>query len=139
MWPCLQHGPLMTWCALGIEVVHHGTMFHLNQHKYTQELLIRTAMLDSKPATTPGLLGQMLSHLDGEPLSDATLYRSTISALQYLTFTRSGISFVVNKACQFMATPTTTHWFAVKRILLYLKGTLSYGIQMQQSTLLDIH
>ncbi|KAL6331621.1 hypothetical protein AAG906_011561 [Vitis piasezkii] len=34
-------------------------------------------MLDSNPATTPGLLGQMLSHLDGEPLSDATLYRST--------------------------------------------------------------
>ena len=38
-----------------------------------------------------------------------------------------------------MATPTTTHWLAVKRILRYLKGTLSYGIQMQQSTSLDIH
>ncbi|RVW96129.1 Retrovirus-related Pol polyprotein from transposon RE2 [Vitis vinifera] len=34
-------------------------------------------MLDSKPTTTPGLLGQTLSHLDSKPLSDATLYRST--------------------------------------------------------------
>ncbi|KAJ9678334.1 hypothetical protein PVL29_020488 [Vitis rotundifolia] len=124
---------------LGIEVVHYGTMFHLSQHKYTQDLLTRTAMLDSKPATTPGLLGQMLSHLDGEPLSDATLYGSTVGALQYLTLTRLDISFAVNKACQFMAAPTTTHWLAVKRILRYLKGTLSYDIQMQQSTLLDIH
>ena len=88
-------------------------------------------MLDSKPATTPGLLGQTLSHLDGEPLLDATLYRSMVGALQYLTLTRPDISFAVNKACQFMATPTTTHWLAVKQILQYLKGTLSYGIQMQ--------
>ena len=84
---------------LGIEVVRYGTMFHLSQHKYTQDLLTRTTMLDSKPATTPGLLGQTLSHLDGEPLSDATLYRSTIGVLQYLTLTRPDISFAFNKAC----------------------------------------
>ena len=116
---------------LGIEVVCHGTMFHLSQHNYAQNLLIRIAMLDSKPTTTLRLLGQTLSHFDNEPLSDATLYRSTIGALQYLTLTRPGTSFVVNKACQFMAIPTTTHWLAVKRILQYLKGTLSYDIHMQ--------
>ena len=82
---------------LGIEVVRHGTMFHLSQHKYTQDLLSRTTMLDSKPATTQGLLGQTLSHLDGEPLLDATLYRSTVGALQYLTLTRPKISFAINK------------------------------------------
>ncbi|RVX01323.1 hypothetical protein CK203_031293 [Vitis vinifera] len=38
-------------------------------------------MLDPNPATTPGLLGQMLSHLNGEPLSDAALYRNTVGAL----------------------------------------------------------
>ena len=66
---------------LGIEVVRYGTMFHLSQHKYIQDLLTRIAMLDPNPATTPGLLGQTLSHLNGEPLSDATLYRSTVGAL----------------------------------------------------------
>ncbi|KAL6316356.1 hypothetical protein AAG906_017993 [Vitis piasezkii] len=54
-------------------------------------------MLDSKPATTPGLLGQTLSHLDGEPLSDATLYRSTVGALQYLTLTKPDIFFLLRK------------------------------------------
>ena len=83
----------------------------------TQDILTRTTMLDSKPATTPRLLGQTLSHLDGEPLSNAILYRSTVGALQYLTFSRLDIFFAINKACQFMAIPTTTYWLGVKRIL----------------------
>ena len=82
---------------LGIEVVRHGTMFHLSQHKYTQDILTCTTMLDSKPATTLRLLGKTLSYLDGEPLLDATLYRSTVGALQYLTLTRPKISFAINK------------------------------------------
>ncbi|KAL6328040.1 hypothetical protein AAG906_033308 [Vitis piasezkii] len=65
-------------------------------------------MLDSKPTTTLRLLGQTLSHLDNEPLSDATLYRSTIGALQYLTLTRPDTSFVVNKACQALYPMTFT-------------------------------
>ena len=74
-------------------------MFHLSQHNYAQNLLIRIAMLDSKPTTTLRLLGQTLSHFDNEPLLDATLYRSTIGVLQYLTLTRPDISFAFNKAC----------------------------------------
>ena len=62
-------------------------------------ILVNTTMLDSKLATTLELLRQTLSHLDGEPLSDATLYRSTIGVLQYLTLTRPDISFAFNKAC----------------------------------------
>jgi len=46
-----------------------------------------------------------------------------MGALQYLTFTRPDICFAVNRVCQFMHAPTDT----VKRILRYLKGTVSYG------------
>ena len=84
---------------MGIEVVRSGTMFHLSQHNYTRDLLSRTTMLESKPATTLELLRQTLSHLDGEPLLDATLYRNTIGVLQYLTLNRPDISFAFNKAC----------------------------------------
>ena len=44
---------------------------------------------------------------------DATNYRSVVGALQYLTLTRPDISYSVNKACQYLHAPRTTHWTAV--------------------------
>ena len=58
--------------------------------------------------------------------------------LQYVTITRPDISFVVNKACQFMAHPTSTHWLAVKRILRYLKGTSARGLLLYSSSSLAL-
>ena len=63
----------------------------------------------------------------------SSLYRSTVGALQYVTITRPDLAFVVNKACQFMAHPTTTHWNAIKWILRYLKSTSSHGISLHAS------
>jgi histone deacetylase 1/2 len=47
--------------------------------------------------------------------------------LQYGTITSPGISFSVNKVCQFMAQTIEAHWQAVKRILKYLKGKNQLG------------
>ena len=37
-----------------------------------------------------------------------------------------------------MAHPTDVHWLAVKRILHYLKGTISHGLRFQSSSPLDL-
>ena len=66
-----------------------------------------------------------LSKLEGVALSDPTLYRSMVGALQYITLTRPDISFVVNQVCQFLQSPTNAHMVAIKRILWYLKGTIT--------------
>ncbi|OMO81435.1 Reverse transcriptase, RNA-dependent DNA polymerase [Corchorus capsularis] len=52
-----------------------------------------------------------------------------VGALQYLTFTRLDITYVVQQVCQFMHAPRDVHVQAVKRILRYLKGTSSCGIR----------
>ena len=62
------------------------------------------------------------------------MHCSVVGALQYL-ITRPEISFAVNKVCEFMANPLETHWTAVKRILIYLKGTLLYGLHLRPATL----
>ena len=95
-------------------------------------------MLDYKPTHTPRMLCRTLSQHDGPHFLDIKLYRSTIDALQYVTLTQPYIAFVVNRACQFMANPIETHWLIVKQILRYLKGTLSYGLQLHQANFLDL-
>ena len=95
---------------LGIEVAYHDGSMTLSQSKYVSDLLHRTTMFDTKPAHTPGAVGQNLSKFDGNPLTDVTQYQSVVGALQYLTMTRPDIAFAVNKACQFMQHPTSAHW-----------------------------
>ncbi|GJZ28539.1 ribonuclease H-like domain-containing protein [Tanacetum coccineum] len=59
---------------------------------------------------------------------------SLAGALQYLTFTRPDISYAVQHVCLFMHNPQEPHLSALKRILRYVRGTLSYGLQLYSST-----
>ncbi|RVW19932.1 Retrovirus-related Pol polyprotein from transposon RE1 [Vitis vinifera] len=87
---------------------------------------------------SPMAAGPVLSIADGTRLEDPTLYRSLVGALQYCTITRPDIAYTVNKLCQFMHAPTSTHLQAVKRVLRYLKGSLFYGLSFQPSSSLDL-
>jgi histone deacetylase 1/2 len=117
---------------LGIEVHHlpNGALL-LNQAKYVRDLLCKAKMEDSTPIGSPMAANCRLSKDGTDVLSDPTLYRSIVGALQYVTLTRPDIAFSVNKACQFMSKPLDTHWKAVKRILRYLNGTISFGLCIQ--------
>jgi len=92
-------------------------------------------MGNCKPVDTPISTSEKLSITEGTSLGeeDSTRYRSVIGALQYLTLTRPDLSFTVYKVCQFLHSPTTAHWSAVKRILRYVKGTLTMGLKIRKS------
>nr|GEW94177.1 hypothetical protein [Tanacetum cinerariifolium] len=70
----------------------------------------------------------------GEPVSDPTLYRSLAGALQYLTFTRPDIFYVVHQVCLYMHDPRDSHFTALKRILRYVRGTIDHGLQLHVSS-----
>ena len=95
-------------------------------------------MLEASPLPTPMTSGLRLSTHQGDPVSDATLYRSVVGALQYATITRPEISFSINKASQFMHCPLQPHWKVVKRILRYLSGSLQFGLFLHRTPSLDI-
>ncbi|XP_068331633.1 uncharacterized mitochondrial protein AtMg00810-like [Pyrus communis] len=68
-------------------------------------------------------------------LSDSTYYRSIVGGLQYLTWTIPNLSFAVNQLCQFMHAPRKQHMHAAKRVLRYLKETISQGIWFKKCSL----
>jgi hypothetical protein len=46
----------------------------------------------------------------------------------YLTNTRPDICFVVNTLSQFLVEPRCVHLVAAKHVMMYLKGTIDYGL-----------
>lgn len=124
---------------LGIEAVRTKDGLHLMQRKYVTDLLTKTNMLHSKPVSTPMASSPKLTLKSGSPLSDPREYRQVVGSLQYLSLTRPDISYAVNRLSQFMHSPTTCHWLAVKRLLRYLSGTLSHGIYLRKQSQAPLH
>ncbi|CAL9007551.1 unnamed protein product [Prunus brigantina] len=114
---------------LGLQVSYDSTGgIFVHQTKYAQELLNKAGMTNCKACPTPCKPHNQVLRTEGQPLTDPTLYRSLVGALQYLTFTRPDLSYSVNTVCQYMTTPTEAHFDLVKRILRYIQGTIQYGI-----------
>ncbi|KAL5854979.1 hypothetical protein ACOSQ4_004781 [Xanthoceras sorbifolium] len=123
---------------LGFEAFRNAQGIYLTQTKYIVDLLTKTNLLNSKPCDTSICSSVKLSRNSGKPFTDPTLYRSTLGALQYLTYTRPDIAFPVNKLSQFLAAPSDVHWQACKRVLRYLKGTAGIGLLFQPTQQLYI-
>jgi hypothetical protein len=121
-------GPLHHF--LGLTVTRQSDGFHLSQRQYILEVLERAGMVDCKPCSTPVDMSSKLSGNEGPPVADPTHYRGLAGALQYITFTRPDISYVVQQVCLHMHDPREPHYTLIKRILRYLHGTLNHGLQL---------
>jgi hypothetical protein len=64
---------------------------------------------------------------DGKPI-DAREYKQMVGCLMYLLATRPDLTYSVCLVARFMDRPTEMHMMAIKRILRYLKGTLTHGV-----------
>jgi hypothetical protein len=113
--------------------MYRGNGLALSQQKYSQDLLRCAGMLECKAATTHMASTETLSATVGTLLSvdDATGDRSIVGGLQYLTIARSDVSHAVNRVCQYLHAPRDAHWSAVKRILCYVRSTVTYGLHLR--------
>jgi hypothetical protein len=116
---------------LGLEVASRVDGLVMTQKKYSLDLLQRVGMLKCSTTTTHMSTTDKITVVDGELLSpaDATEYRSIVGGLQYLTIT--DISFAINRVCQYLHAPRDTHWWVVKRILRYVRLTVSHELQLR--------
>ena len=115
---------------LGIEIAQSSSGVILSQRKYALNILEETGMLDCKLVDTPMDPNIKLTPGQGEPLGDSRRYRRLVGKLNYLTITRSNISFPESVVSQFLQSPCDSHWDAVIRILRYIKSTLGQGVLM---------
>jgi hypothetical protein len=97
-------------------------------------IIERAGLADSKPYTTLVDTLSMLSSDTGDPISDPTHYRSLANALHYITFTCLDISCVVLHVCLHMHDLREPHMIALKHILLYLHGSLDFGLLLCRSS-----
>ncbi|GKC06249.1 ribonuclease H-like domain-containing protein [Tanacetum coccineum] len=117
----------------GISVTRDARGMFLSQKKYAMELLERAHMLNCNATRTPVDTKSKLGS-DRDPVSDSTLYRSLAGGLQYLTFTRPDISYVVYQIYLHMHNPRESHLASLKRVLCYILGTLDHGLQLHVSS-----
>ncbi|GJY42000.1 ribonuclease H-like domain-containing protein [Tanacetum coccineum] len=118
---------------LGISAQRSASGLFLSQSKFAEEILERAHMQNYNPCRTPVDTESNLGS-GGEPINDPILYRSLVGALQYLTFTRLDLSYVVQQVCLYMHDPHDSHFTALKRILRHVRGTLDYGLQLHVSS-----
>ena len=86
------------------------------------EILEEIGLLGSKPMETPMDPNVKQYEDQGELLSNLERYRRLVGKLNYLTITRSNISFAVSVLSQYMKDPHLPHWEAVIRIIRHLKA-----------------
>ncbi|KAM7463435.1 hypothetical protein LguiA_031556 [Lonicera macranthoides] len=92
-------------------------------------------MTSCKPCPTSVDIKGKLSAKSSDPYNDSTKYRRLAGALQYFTFTRPDISYVVQKVCLFMHAPKVEHMESLKRIIRYVQGTINYGMHLYKSSI----
>jgi hypothetical protein len=105
---------------LSITVEHRPDGLFLHQRTYTLDVIKCAAMADCKPCTTPVDLQAKLAADSGSPVQDASQFRSIAGALQYLTFTRLDIAYLLRSFDGHEVHPREPHLTAMKRILRYL-------------------
>ena len=105
----------------------------LSQKRYAEELLKKAKMFKCNPVSTPMEPGIKLSKTGEGDKVDASKYRSLIGSLRYLTNTRPDLMLSVGITSRFMEEPRYSHWKALKRILRYVKGSISFRLMFTKS------
>ncbi|KAJ3691578.1 hypothetical protein LUZ61_020742 [Rhynchospora tenuis] len=113
---------------LGLEVKQDKSGIFVSQEAYAKDVLKRFKIDYCNPVCTPVESRTKLSRYDEGKAVDATQYRSLVGSLCYLMCMRPDIAYGVGLVSRYMEDPKMSHWKAIKRIIRYVKGTLSHGL-----------
>lgn len=133
----LKSGIADVYLGNKIEVDQEKEEVRFNQTVFVEELLEQMDMSKANATTTPMVERLSATESVGEKLSAEQhgLYRSVVGSLLYLAcWTRPDIAFAVSELSRFMSAPCVKHFEALKRLLRYLKGTVTYGLRYTRAS-----
>nr|GEU54343.1 uncharacterized mitochondrial protein AtMg00810-like [Tanacetum cinerariifolium] len=119
---------------LGLRISQSPRGIFINQSKYASEIIKKYGLTSTDSVDTSMIKNKKLDEdLQRKPV-DATLYRSMIGSLMYLTASSPDLIYVACLCTRYQAKPTEKHLQAVKRIFRYLKGTINMGLWYSKDT-----
>lgn len=118
---------------LGIEVLQHADGITLRQERYASKILSETGMTGCNSTHVPMDMNIKLSKSTEEKSTDEKKYRRSIGCLRYLIHTRPDLSYSIGVLSRYMLDPKESHDAALKHVLRYLQGTVSYGLTYRRS------
>ncbi|GJU45168.1 hypothetical protein Tco_1202434 [Tanacetum coccineum] len=113
---------------LGQQIKQDDKRISIFQEQYTKNLHKKYEISDSSLVKTPMVPPNNLGpDLAGKPVNE-TPYRGMIRSLMYLIATRPDIQFSIVLCARYQSNLQESHLIDVKRILRYLKGTLTLDL-----------
>ena len=113
---------------LGIKITRTPNELKLSQEHYVEKILRKLEHFDCKPVSTPYDPNSQLKK-NREHNVVQTKYAQIIGSLMYLTnCTRPNIAYIVGRLSRYTQSPNKDHWTVIRRVLKYLRGTISYGL-----------
>ncbi|KAH9768937.1 Integrase catalytic domain-containing protein [Citrus sinensis] len=123
---------------LGLQIKQNEEEIFINQGKYVRDLLKRFGYDNGTKKSTPMSTTIKLDKDEKDKKVDIKTYRGMIGSLLYLTASRPDIIFSVCLCARFQSCPKESHLLAVKRIFLYLIGTINLGLWYPRGTHIDL-
>ena len=134
-WVVKEMGFPQQYLSLDIHCIRNDDVIEilvLHQSNFITLLIEKYGLQKALPASTPmPEKWELESHnlTDSPILATQKEYASLVGALLYVAVcTRPDIAFAVNHLARYTREPRQAHWDAAKRVMLYLKGTSTFGL-----------
>ena len=124
---------------VGLQVYQLKYGIFVTRSKYIKEILKKFGLEDSKPLSTPMIIGHKLSKNNESIEVNQTLYRSMIGKLQYVVHSRPDIALSIGIVSIFFVNPREIHLRIVKRIMRYLKGTYDFDLYYKRTNFFELN
>lgn len=113
---------------VGLRITYDGDTMKIDQQQYAERLLEAFQMSNCNPAVTPLIEGIQLNKGADDETTEQP-FRELVGSLMYLMLgSRSDLCYALNYYSRFQDKATDDHYTHLKRVLRYVKGTLSLGL-----------